>query len=419
MNTTEIKLYDNQIEQACLGSALISQQAQLYLFDQTKAEDYYFEKNRILFTVMHELYNDKQGIDILIVKDKLSQKGIDKITDSDLMEIYRAVGSSANIQYYIDRLLEFSKQRKLDYINMEIKDDLKSQKDSNDIIQDTIYKLKAIDRERGKVIYPVESILGKDIQDLAIKDYEYVKTGILQLDKLIFGLFNSTLTCVAARPGMGKSSLALNMAVSIAVKSKVLFFSLEMSVRFLALRLISAECHIPLHHLMQNILDKYQVEAIRKQEERIRKLNLGFNDQGGLTVENIVNMTLRAAEYEKPAIVFVDYAGIVKPTDKKLPRHEQIGHISWSLRQNLAKELNIPVVLLAQLNRSVENRTKGVPRLSDLKESGSLEEDSDMVIFIYEEIERSGDCELIVAKNRNGAAGHEKIYFDRQYTKFI
>jgi len=408
---------DNNIEQACLGSALLSINSLSKLVDQVSVEDFFYEKNKIICKILFELHSEKKGIDLLIVRDIINKK-YKNLNDSDLMDIYRSVGSSTNIQYYIDRLIEMSKNRKLLNLSTEITDDIKRGKSSSEMLQDVTLKLKEIDKERGKVIYPIEAIIGNDISELALKEHEYVKTGYSKLDELIQGFINTELVILAARPSQGKSTLALNIARNIAEKHKVLFFSLEMSIRFLSMRLIAAEANINANYILHGIQDVFINKKIKEICDKLKKINLHINDQGNLKVENIINMSIRNAEYEKPAIIIVDYVGLVKPSDRKISKHEQIGHVAWALK-NFAKEMNIPVLLLAQLNRSVEDRAKQIPRLSDLKESGNLEEHADKVLFIYEEIERSGECEIIVAKNRNGAAGHVGIFFERQFTKFI
>jgi replicative DNA helicase len=409
------------IEKACIGSAVLSQNALLELIDQTEPEDFQNEKNKIIFLSLKELYDQKSNIDIISLKDKLIQKGhFEKIGgDSELVEIFRTSPTSANIGFYIKRLIEASQKAKLNGVALELKDKSADKElSANEIIEDLEHKLKDIDREHGRSIYPVEAILGNNIANLQLKDNEYIKTGFKELDHLIYGFFEGELVILAARPGIGKSALALNIARNISATRKVLFFSLEMTVKELGLRLISAETNIDFYRLRLGILDKYELEVVQQAYQKIKKLNLHFNEQSGLKVENIVNASKRQMDYEKPAIIVVDYLGLINSTDRKAQRYIQVGDITRGLK-NFAKEYKIPVLLLSQLSRSVENRQNKRPVLADLRESGDIEQDANKVIFIYRDNEEITDTELIVAKNRNGACGIVNVNFYKKYTKFV
>lgn len=408
------------IETACLSSAILSKSAMLKLVDAIEIDDFYFDANRIIFTTLLTLHNDNIDIDITVIKNELDkQKKLEDIGGlQKLVQLFRGVASSANIEYYIEQLLEQSKKRKLTNSLIKFVEVAKDKSTKpDDIINDLEQKIKHIDKERGKNIFPVDEIFGEDISKLQLKNNNYVQTGYQKLDARMHGFFNGELVIIAARPGMGKTSLALNIARNIADNKRVLFFSYEMKANDLCLRLVASECMIDFNRIRLSNLDLIQLNEIKQAYPILKKLDLQISDNANYKVENIVNATKRLNEYKKVDIIFVDYIGLIKATDRRLQRVEQVKHITGTLKQ-FAMSKNIPVVVLCQLNRLVESRADPVPVLSDLRESGDIEQDSDKVIFIYED-KKTNETFLIVAKNRNGPTDRVGITFEKQFTKFI
>jgi len=248
--------------------------------------------------------------------------------------------------------------------------------------------------------------------------------GYTELDNMLTGFHPSELIIMAARPAMGKTALALNMMVNVAVREKrpVFFFSLEMPSVQLLMRLISIEAMIELQKLRTGFLNNDELRRIYAVADKFSACPMIIDDTPGLTITEIRAKARRASQKERLGIIIIDYLQLITTTTKG-ERHQQIGEISRGLKL-LARELECPVIALSQLSRAVESRSDQIPQLSDLRESGSIEQDADVVMFIYREekvkkdTERKGRADIIVAKQRNGPTGTVELMFWDKFTKF-
>ncbi|MDY6857616.1 MAG: replicative DNA helicase [Thermodesulfobacteriota bacterium] len=411
---------DIEIEKACLSSAMISKIALLELIDKVDINDFFFAQNQIICKAMFDLYARKVDIDILALQTKLKEsKQLEAIGGiTVLSDLYRSVSTSMNIGYYIDQLKVLSKRRKL----LEIAQDtgIKAQ-DTQLNIQDTITdvsnEILRITAEKRSDIYKLSEFL--DIKSMREKG-TYIKTGFECIDKKIYGLFNSELIILAARPSLGKTSLSLNIAQNISKHKNVLFFSLEMPKTDLAIRMLSPIVKLGFKNIKAGWLSKDQFENIEKASVELAKLNLFINDKAANNIDSIVSSVKRFNELNKVDFVVCDYLQLV--TCKQMGNKElEIGHITQQFK-NLGKDLNIPVMVLSQLSRAIELRKDKVPTLSDLRDSGQIEQHADTVLFLHTAEEREvlkPKVDLIVGKARNDMLGAIPLIFEKQYTRFI
>lgn len=405
------------IESACLSSALLSKTALLKLINEVQEDDFYLDKNRIIFQALLEL-SKSQEVDLIILKDYLQKKDqLDAIGGvSCFTEIFNNA-NSGNIEHYIQELIHYSKLRKIIHVSTESIDSAHGQEDPQEIISKISNQIKTINWERNKSLQKLSEIMGDRFKDIQLNPDGYVATGIEPIDKEILGFLPGDLVILGARPSMGKTSLALNIANNLSAKDPVLFFSLEQSSVDIAIRLLCAETNISFNRIkIANRLDELEWESIQKAYEKIKKLNLYVFDRPARP-SNIINMTKRIMDYCKPKLIITDYLQLIIPEDRKLQRHLQIQEVTRSFK-NFAKETGIPHLLLCQLNRAGENRKDRRPILSDLRESGDIEQDGDKILFIHRESLDNPLSDLIIAKYRNGKTGYVELDFNGRAMQF-
>lgn len=448
LEETALKLFGNRrmphsrdAERAVLGSMLIDRSAISKVVEILDEEDaYYFEENKIIYRAILDLFNENKSVDILILAEKL---GEDETLDSVggalyLAEIADSTPTAANVQHYAMIVQEKFLKRKLIYAAGAIAEN--SFAESGDALED-------IDYAESK-IFEITSKKYSDsyahIKRLAKEAYEYISdlyadgsgrlsglsSGYKDLDEMTGGFQKSDLIIIAARPSVGKTALGLSMARNIAVehKKKVAFFSLEMDGKQLVIRLLSAEMKIDQQKIRTGRLNYEKEEQnIVDALGKLSSANIYIDDSPSLSVTELRAKCRRLASDEEIDIVIIDYLQFIHPP-KAESREREISIISRTLKQ-IAKEMDIPVVALAQLNRSIESRTDKRPMLSDLRESGSIEQDADLVIFINRpevyKISTFPDgtpsenrAELIIAKQRNGRTGTIRLAYIKDYARF-
>jgi len=424
---------DVDTEAACLSSILLSRDALYKVTEMLEPEDFYLEKHRLIYSSIVELERKNLPVDLTTIKQRLADnKLFDKIGgDATLVELYQTSATSVNAKYYSKRIKELSLRRKL-----------------IEVAEQSINKCYDLGIETTEVLDEVESSIFKVTEQSITSDYkdidsvldetmnnittwaetQQVVTGIASgftlLDEMLTGFHAAELIIIAARPGMGKTAFALNIMANIAKHEKkaALFFSLEMPAYQLGLRLLCVESNVDSQRVRTGHINNEEKKRIYRARERFNNSHIYIDDTASVNIMEIRAKARRLAQKEELGMVIVDYLQLVTAVSRG-DRHLQVAEISRFLKQ-LARELNIPVIALSQLNRAVENRADQIPTLSDLRESGSIEQDADVVMFIYREekvkkdSEKKGIADIIVAKQRSGPVGEIPLKFWQQFTKF-
>lgn len=420
-------------EAACIAAALLSRDALLKVLEILQPEDFYLEQHRLIFDAITELDRKNRPIDLVSVKQHLSDKGnFDRMGgDPFLVSLYQTVSTSANADHYANRVRELSIRRKLIDTSALIVEKC------TDLSRETS---EVIDEASQSIFAVTERIASGDSVDIRVavestkkileglfrtrKAITGVPCGFTALDELLTGFHPEELIIVAARPAMGKTAFALNMLNNVALRAKrpVYFFSLEMPSAQLLMRMTAIEAMVELQLMRTGYFSQNQQRNIIQTLDRIASAPIYLDDSPSLTIFDIRARARRAAQREPLGMIIIDYLQLIS-SKSKADRHLQIGEISRGLKL-LARELHCPVIALSQLSRSVESRTDQIPMLSDLRESGSIEQDADVVMFLYreekvkKETEKKGIADVIVAKQRNGPTDTISLKFWDMYTRF-
>jgi len=427
------------IEASLLGSLLIDGDAFIKIVDQIQADDFYDEKHRMIFSAMRSLYDKRSPIDILTMSEQLkTDSRLDIIGGASfLTELTNTVPTAAHLEQYAEIVAEKAIRRRLITASQDIADvSTDENKSLQELIEEAESRLFDVSQKHVKQdITSLESILGDSfdrLDDLHRKKggIRGIPTGLRDLDKLLAGLQRSDLIVIAARPSMGKTALMLNIALNIATKAKqgsVLVFSLEMSKEQLVDRLLAAEAGVDAWKLRTGEgLTDADFERLSAGMGELAEAPIFIDDTSGITVSDLRTKARRLHHQHPLAAIMVDYLQLMSGGSRfaaMANRVQEISEISRSLKI-LARELNVPVIALSQLSRSVENRTPQIPQLADLRESGSIEQDADIVAFLYREEYYNPDSgrqnitDILVKKHRNGPVKNIELYFDRQRQRF-
>ncbi len=426
-------------EASMLGAVLIDPESMIKVRDVIDENDFYDPKNKAIYKSMRTLHDRRSPIDILTLSEQLkSAKQLDSVGGASyLTELTSFVPTAAHIEQYAQIVAEKSVRRRLIKASSDIadvgKDDSKS---LQELIEEAESKLFEVSKQHIKQdITSLESILGDSfdrLDDLHRNKggVRGIPTGFSQLDRTLAGLQRSDLFVLAARPSMGKTALMLNIALNVATKAKqgaVLIFSLEMSKEQLVDRLLAADAGVEAWRLRtgEGLTDD-DFERISAAMGELAEAPIFIDDTSGITVSDL-RTKARRLDHEHPlAAIMVDYLQLMSGGSRFATvsnRVQEISEISRSLKI-LARELNVPVIALSQLSRSVENRSPQIPQLADLRESGSIEQDADVVAFIYREdyynpeSSRQNITDIMIKKHRNGPIRNIELYFDRDKQRF-
>ncbi len=434
MAADRIPPQDPETETACLASVLMSPDALSRVTEILQPEDFYLEKHRQIFSAVLDLVRRGMPVDLTTVKQRLADQHLfEKIGgDIALVSIYQSVATSAHAEAYAKRIKELSIRRNLITAATDsIEKCHDSLRDTDEVIDEVEKSIFAVTEKRITSTYkPVSDILAQTMEDIEVwhrnkSTVTGTPTGFFELDDMLTGFHGSELIVIAARPGMGKTALALNMVNNIAQQSPdkaILFFSLEMPGRQLGLRLLCLQGSVNSQLVRTGHISAEDRKKLLAAAGVLGKSRIFIDETPSVNIMEIRSKSRRLAQKEDIGLIVVDYLQLITSLSK-VDRHLQVAEISRSLKQ-LARELNVPVVALAQLSRAVESRGDQVPTLSDLRESGAIEQDADVVIFIYREekvkkdTERKGIADLIIAKQRNGPVGTVSLRFFDQFTKF-
>ena len=425
-----------EAEQSVIGAMLMSRDAIMTASEIITGDDFYQHQYGVIFESMTELFNEGAGVDIITLQNRLREKDVPpEISDMEFVkDLLNIVPTSANVKQYAEIVRDKSMLRKLIRMTEEIGNTCYLNKDSaEDIMEAAEKNLFQLFQQRDTgELTPIRQVVMDTLENIekASKTKGSVTglaTGFTDLDYKTSGLQNSDLILVAARPSMGKTALVLNMAEYIAFRQQksVMIFSLEMSKSQLMNRLFAMESKVNSQSLRTGNLQDEDWGNLIESAGIIGDSHLMIDDTPGITVREIRSKCRKYKLEHGLDIIMIDYLQLMsaggRGTDS---RQQEISDISRSLKA-LARELNVPVVALSQLSRAVESRTDHRPMLSDLRESGAIEQDADVVMFLYrddyyhKDSEMKGIAELNIAKQRNGPVGTINLVWLPDYTKFM
>jgi len=425
-------------EASLLGAILIDSDAIVKVADVVTFEDFYDEKHRRIFEAIVSLYEQHNPIDVLTLSNKLSEMGfIEAVGGSSyLTELTNYVPTASHVNQYADIVAQKALRRRLIKASQEIVGlGFDETIGLQGLIENAEIKIFEVSQKHVKQdVTSLENILTEsfDRLDELHKDkgkLRGIPTGYKDLDNILAGLQNSDLMVLAARPSMGKTALALNLAHNIALDAKVpvLIFSLEMSKEQLVDRMLAMSSGVDAWALRTGNLTDRDFEKIGHAMGTLSEAEIFIDDTPSITVSELRTKARRQAHSKQAGLIIVDYlqlmSGSARPGGGDGNRVQEISEISRGLK-GVARELNVPVLALSQLSRSVESRSPQIPQLADLRESGSIEQDSDVVAFIYREdyynaeTDRKNVADILIKKHRNGPTGNVELYFDRDKQRF-
>ena len=424
-----------EAEQSVIGSMIMDKDAILAAGEILIDEDFYYKQYAILFESMLELFNAGQPVDLITLQNKLKEKDVPaEISSLEFVrDLVTAVPTSANVKYYANIVKEKAVLRRLIKTTQGIEDECYLGKESvEDILADTeksIFNL--LQNRSGGDYVPIKQVVINALDKIEKASKQKgsvtgIATGFVDLDYQMAGLQPSDLVLIAARPSMGKTAFVLNIAqyVAINLKQTTAIFSLEMSKEQLVNRMFSLESRVDAQKLRSGNLSDADWEMLIEGAGNVGRSNLIIDDTPGISISELRSKCRKYKLEHDLKLVIIDYLQLMSGSGKSTDsRQQEISDISRSLK-SLARELSVPVIALSQLSRAVEQRPDHRPMLSDLRESGAIEQDADVVMFIYrddyynKDSEMKGISEIIVAKQRNGPIGTVNLVWLPQYTRF-
>lgn len=434
MELGKVPPHDIEAEQAVIGSMLTDQEAVYAAIERLKPEDFYREDNKQIYTAILNIYNKAEPIDIITLKAELSSMGkLDAVGGLEyIVELPEKVPTTANVDRYIKIVEEKSLLRNLIRAANEILSSGYAQEDDVENIVDHAEKkiFDVMQKKSQKGYTTIKDVLVESFTKLEelYNQKEHitgVPTGFAELDKKTAGLHGSELILIAARPAMGKSAFALNIGSYAATRANVpvAIFSLEMSKEQVGNRILCSEALVDSNNVRIGELNDEELGKLAETSGELSQAPIYIDDTPGISVMEI-RAKCRKLKLEKNiGLVIIDYLQLIQGSGKTSSREQEIAEISRSLKI-LAKEIEVPVIALSQLSRAVEARPDHRPMLSDLRESGSIEQDADIVMFLYrddyynEDSEKKNIAEVIIAKQRAGSTGTVDLAWLGKYTKF-
>lgn len=425
--------HDIDAERAVLGSVMIDNEAAYTALEDLEPDDFYHPSHRTVFGAMVELTTKNQPVDAVTLSAHLRGSGaLDQVGGIGLLaELGEAVPTAANIKHYAEIVAKKSRARKLIRACTESVELAFSSTNPDDAVDEAEKKIFDISKDKAKKgLVPVSQIVVdtfKEIEKLAEKKEAItgVSTGIHELDLKTAGLQPSDLVIVAGRPSMGKTAFALGIGLHAATHDhrRLAVFSLEMSRESLVKRMLCSDGRIDSARMRGGFLTEEDWPKLGRAAGRLSEAGIYIDDTGSVSVMEVRAKCRRLSAEAGLDLVIIDYLQLMRGSPNAQSREQEISEISRGLK-SLAKELAIPVVALSQLNRSVEQRVDKRPGLSDLRESGAIEQDADVIMFVYRDeayhpdTEDKGIAEIIIGKQRNGPIGAVRCKFHHEYTRF-
>lgn len=434
-----------EAEKSVLGAMLIDREAIAKASEILTSDDFYREAHRVIYSGMLELYNRNEAVDFVTLTEilKRDNKLADVGGSAYITALADMVPTAANVKYHAEIVADKSTLRQMVHVATEIAaNGYEASDDVNVLLDEAESKILAIANKNKRTDFTHVNDIVNDaiiqIEKLAQNagGITGIPTDFIDLDRLTSGLHPSDFIILAARPSMGKTALALNIASNVALKAhkkiggepkSVAIFSLEMSKEQLVNRMLCAEGQIDSQRLRVGEMGEDDWARLWQACDSLSKAKLYIDDTPGITAMDMRSRARRLKAEHGLDLIVVDYLQLMQGSGKRNntgDRQQEVSEISRSLKA-LARELDVPVIALSQLSRSVEARTVKRPMLSDLRESGSLEQDADIVAFLYREdyynqdTENKNITELIIAKHRNGAVDTVRLFFQKQFTKFL
>jgi replicative DNA helicase len=430
-----------EAEQGVLGSMLISPREIIAeCVEKINEEYFYVPAHQTVYMVLVELWNAGQGIDLITFTQVLRDRNVLETVGGAafITSLFTFVPTAANVTYYLEIVRDKYILRQIIAACTEsVRRSFEEQDEVNNLLDEVEQKIFSVgeDRFKGHVLTMKDQVM--EAIDAIEQLYERrggitgISTGFAELDRMTNGLHESEMIVIAARPSMGKTALAMNITEHVAINAKlpVAVFSLEMSSQQLVQRLLCSRARVNLQKVRDGFLAERDFPSLTAAASKLAEAQIFIDDSAGLSILELRAKARRLKAQKDIKLIVVDYLQLLRSTTRRAQDNRQleISEISAGLK-GLAKELKIPIIVIAQLNRQPEARTGGKPRLSDLRESGSIEQDADLVGLlvrpeIYEEdedarAEKAGEAELIIAKQRNGPVGEIALTFLKEFTRF-
>lgn len=424
-----------EAEQSVIGSMIMDKDAIVTAMEILHKDDFYHQQYGVLFETMVELFNASQPVDLVTLQNKLKEKNVPpEISSLEYVgDLVAAVPTSANVKYYANIVKDNAMRRELIKVTQSIENDCYAGQESLDFIMDKTEKevFTLLNSRQGNIDYtPIREVVMNALEKIenAAKTSGTVTgipTGFIDLDYRTAGLQPSDLILVAARPSMGKTAFVLNIAQYVAFHENMCtaIFSLEMSKEQLVNRMFSLESRVDAQKLRTGNLTDAEWEMLIEGAGTIGNSSLIIDDTPGISINEMRSKCRKFKLEHDLKLIIIDYLQLMSGSGRSESRQQEISDISRSLKA-LARELSCPVIALSQLSRAVEQRPDHRPMLSDLRESGAIEQDADVVMFIYrddyynKDSDMKGISEIIIAKQRNGPIGTVNLVWLPQYTKF-
>jgi len=425
-------------EQSVLGSIFLNHKKIVNVVDELETNDFFDLQHRYIYEAMIQVYSEDKIVDYTSVSAMLEQgNNLGKAGGMDyLLDLAELTPTDSHLDYYIDLVKDASLKRSVIDISGQILEiGYNEDIDAISYVTKAEELIFAVSQKRKTSEFITLEAVVKEVKEKIEQNKNKsgitgLKTGFSEFDKITSGLQPEELIILAARPSMGKSAFALNLALNVAQKNKdskayVAIFSLEMSNDQLASRMLSAEANIDGNRLRSGYLDSNDWINLEAGKRSLEKLNIVFDDSAAVTVSDIRAKCRKLSQEGRLDFIIIDYLQLIKGDSKSGNRQEEVSRISRGLKQ-MARELAVPVLALSQLSRAVEQREDKRPILSDLRESGSIEQDADIVMFLYredyyirDEEKKTGDVTINIAKNRQGQSGKDLHFkFDPSYSRF-
>ena len=423
-----------EAEQSVIGSMMIDKDAIMAASELITGEDFYNKQYGIVFETMVELHDNGKPVDLITLQDKLKEKDVPSEVSSleFIRDIITAVPTSANIRHYANIVAEKSILRKMIRLNEEIENLCYSGKESMEFILEDAEKriFDLVQKRNSGEFVPIRQVVMNALKKIEAASKTTgrvtgIATGFYDLDFKTSGMQPADLVLIAARPSMGKTAFVLNIAQHVAFRlnETVAIFSLEMSKEQLVNRMFSLESNVDAQNLRNGTLSDMEWEKLIESAGVIGKSNLIIDDTAGISISEMRSKCRKFKLEHNLKMIIIDYLQLMSGSGRSESRQQEISEISRSLK-SLARELNVPVLALSQLSRAVEQRPDKRPMMSDLRESGAIEQDADVIMFIYrddyynKDSEKKGISEIIIGKQRNGPIGTVELVWLPEYTKF-